>query len=191
METTASTRLGKVLRDGQRIALRYERSLAHAPEKVWRALTESEQLQHWFPTDILGDREAGAELQFKFWPQMVEYATSEMGMEPGFDAVLTGELLTWDPPHVLEFRWDTEQLRYELHPDGDGTRLLFTVQLGEAPDLEGVYEPAAGYHVCLDRLAEALDAGTSAPPPAESVFALEQRYADELGVPWRRGEEQA
>lgn len=32
--------------------LRFARRLPHAPEKVWRALTEPEHLSVWFPTDI-------------------------------------------------------------------------------------------------------------------------------------------
>ncbi|UMG93452.1 SRPBCC domain-containing protein [Nocardioides sp. TF02-7] len=50
----AADRTGVLLRDGDRVGLRFERRLAHPPEKVWRALTESEHLRHWFPADIVG-----------------------------------------------------------------------------------------------------------------------------------------
>src|SRR5690349_909928 len=46
--------------------LRFVRTLAHPPEKVWRALTEPEHLAVWFPTEIHGEREAGAALRFVF-----------------------------------------------------------------------------------------------------------------------------
>jgi hypothetical protein len=46
--------------------LRFERRLAHPPEKVWRALTEPDQLRQWFPTDIEGERKLGAKLLFVF-----------------------------------------------------------------------------------------------------------------------------
>ena len=29
--------------------LRFERRLDHSPERVWRAITEPEELAHWFP----------------------------------------------------------------------------------------------------------------------------------------------
>ncbi|WP_432420569.1 SRPBCC domain-containing protein [Nocardia carnea] len=52
--------------------------LAHPPAKVWRALTESEHLRHWFPADILGERRAGAEVRFRLWPESVEQAAGEL-----------------------------------------------------------------------------------------------------------------
>ena len=57
--------------DGQ-VGLRYVRRLAHPPEKVWRALTESEHLRHWLPCDIVGERRAGAPIELPFWPEHVE-----------------------------------------------------------------------------------------------------------------------
>jgi uncharacterized protein YndB with AHSA1/START domain len=32
----------------------------HAPEKVWRALTQPQHLQAWFPDNVEGDFEPGA-----------------------------------------------------------------------------------------------------------------------------------
>src|SRR5258708_20510209 len=34
--------------------LRFTRALAHPPEKVWRAITEPQHLQAWFPHTISG-----------------------------------------------------------------------------------------------------------------------------------------
>ncbi|GAB09660.1 hypothetical protein GOARA_045_00140 [Gordonia araii NBRC 100433] len=180
MTNTAREHLGQIQRDGDLVGIRYERVLRHPVAKVWRALTESDSLRQWFPTDIAGFGRPGADLTFTFWPETVEYATDEMGMT-GLPPVLHGELVTWNPPHELEFRWDTERLHYVLTPDGDGTVLVFTVWLGAAPDVSGVEDPAAGYHVCLDRLAAALDAEPVGMPPASEVHALERRYADAFG----------
>lgn len=44
---------------------------------------------------------------------------------------LSGEIRDWDPPKVFEWAWDTDLLRWELVPDGDGTVLTFTTWLGE------------------------------------------------------------
>ena len=46
--------------------LRYERRLAHPPERVWRALTDDAELAAWFPTTIEGQRQSGAALRFSF-----------------------------------------------------------------------------------------------------------------------------
>ena len=48
--------MGEVLHDGETVGLRYERHLSHPVERVWRALTDSDQLRHWLPIDIIGER---------------------------------------------------------------------------------------------------------------------------------------
>jgi uncharacterized protein YndB with AHSA1/START domain len=156
-----------------RVALRFVRSLAHPREKVWRAITESEHLQHWMPCDLVGDRAEGASLEVPFWPEHVR----AYGLES--TPTLTGEVLVWQPPEVFEWMWSTDRLRWELEPDGDGTRLTFTTWLGEVG--HGVEKTAAGYHVCLDQLAELLDTGGVARPlAAVDPGPLEAQYAEVL-----------
>ena len=86
-------RLGRLLPDG---GVEFVRHLPHAPEKVWRALTESEHLAHWFPTDIVGERRVGAALELPFWPKNVERWKIEQ-------PVTHGELVTWEPPTLFEW----------------------------------------------------------------------------------------
>lgn len=177
-EQATTNRLGEVLRDGDRIGLRYERVLAHAPSTVWAAITEPEHLRHWFPADMIGPREAGAKLQFKFWQSNVEYAAEELdsaGVDLA-DPVIDGELVTWEPPHVVEFVWGSERLRFDLAATDSGTRLVLTVTPG-GPAPRGVEGTATGYHVCLDSLEKAL-AGKASAMPDKDVFArLEAEYA--------------
>jgi uncharacterized protein YndB with AHSA1/START domain len=138
--------------DGQ-VGLRFVRHLDHPPEKVWRAITESEHLQHWLPCDIVGERAEGAAIQLPFWADHVE----RYGIPT---PVLDGEILVWDPPRTFEWMWSTDRLRFELEPDGDGTTLTFTTWLSGAG--AGTTKQAAGYHLCLDQLAELLDTGAVA-----------------------------
>ena len=56
--TTAD--LGTLEQAGGLWRLRFARPLAYPPELAWRALTEPEQLQHWFPQRITGQWAAGA-----------------------------------------------------------------------------------------------------------------------------------
>jgi uncharacterized protein YndB with AHSA1/START domain len=172
------TSLGTVHRDGEVVVLTYERELAHPPEKVWRAITESEHLHHWFPADIVGERVPGAELRFVFWPETVEQAGDEVEAVgvPLDDPSLPGRLITWEPPRLLELTWDTEQLRFDLDPVDGGTRLRLTVRASE-PGPRGYQSTAAGYHVCLDALAAHLDQDSFSLFDDRRSTQLEGRYA--------------
>jgi uncharacterized protein YndB with AHSA1/START domain len=122
--------------DDGRWQLRFTRRLPHPPEKVWRALTEPEHLAHWFPTTIEGERAAGAPLRFSF----------RDGEASAFD----GEMITFEPPSALEFRWGDDVVRLELRAEGDGTELTL---LDTLDDRGKGARDAAGWHVCLDKLA--------------------------------------
>jgi uncharacterized protein YndB with AHSA1/START domain len=145
--------------------LRFTRKLAHPPEKVWRALTEPEHLAAWFPTDIEGQRAAGAELRFVF--------------RNGEGPTIAGRMITYDPPSVLEFRWgDNETLRFELQPDGHGSVLTF---LNTFDDLGKAARDAAGWHTCLDILVYHLN-GEEAPwTPAERWQDVHASYVERFG----------
>ncbi|MPY93704.1 MAG: hypothetical protein GEV08_11780 [Acidimicrobiia bacterium] len=160
--------MSTVLREADHVGLRYERRLAHSPQKVWRALTESDQLRHWMPCDLVGERREGAALQLPFWPAQVE----RYGIE---EPALHGEIRVWRPPEVFEWTWDTDVLRWELQPDGRGTVLTFTTWFGQ-PDAAAAANAAAGYHVCLDQLAELLDTGSVGPLEDADVSSWEGRY---------------
>jgi uncharacterized protein YndB with AHSA1/START domain len=125
-----------------RAAVRFERSFAHPPEKVWRAITEPEHLRAWFPAVVEFDLRLGAKLRFGATPeQQRRYGIPE-------DQASYGEVTQVDPPSLLEYTWGEEILRWELRADGaGGCRLLFTNILDKdsvSPDL------AAGWHAGLE-----------------------------------------
>jgi uncharacterized protein YndB with AHSA1/START domain len=164
--------MATVLRDGDRVGLRYHRPLRHPPEKVWRAITESTNLRHWLPCDIVGERRAGADIELPFWPDQVETYELEQ-------PVLTGRILTWEPTSVFEWTWEGDVLRFELAPRGGGTDLTFTTWFAD-PDVAG--GAGAGYHICLDHLARLLDGDTGRaltdPVVRTDVEQWEPRYAE-------------
>ncbi|HEV8462701.1 MAG TPA: SRPBCC domain-containing protein [Gaiellaceae bacterium] len=123
--------------DRTRPAVRLERHLIDPPEVVWRALTDRAQLRSWFPCDVVvdGDWEVGAAITFPFDPAQI-------------DLTLTGEVLEVAEPSVLSYTWGESVLRFELEPDGDGTRLVLTDELPGA----WAARNAAGWEQCLDRL---------------------------------------
>jgi len=160
--------------DEGRWTVRFERRLRHDRHKVWRAITESQHLAHWLPTDIVGERRAGATIDLPFWPNHV----AKYHLDP---AVMHGEIHVWDPPSVFEWTWETDRLRFELTPVGEETLLTFTTWLGEQG--YGVTKTAAGYHVCFANLEELLDTGTVATPLVDvDPTPLERRYEEQVGA---------
>ena len=157
---------GQLSESGGRWQIRFERRLDHPREKVWRALTEPEHRDAWFPQRIEadGDWVAGARLRF----------VSDLMSEANFG----GELLVYDPPRTLEMRWGTDVLRFELAADGDGTLLTLTDTIEERGTAA---RTGAGWHTCLDTLAYALacrpdrgrgrSAGARSTPPTSAGTA--------------------
>jgi uncharacterized protein YndB with AHSA1/START domain len=148
---------GELASAGRRWQLTFTRRLAHPPETVWRAITEPEHLAAWFPARMDGERAAGATLTFVF--------------EGGEGPTTEGEMLVYDPPSTLEYRWGSETLRFELRPDSDadgvadGQGCLLTF-VNTFDELGKAARDAAGWHACLDLLACDLD---GARPPWDSL----------------------
>ena len=155
---------GELLDAEGRSQLRFERRLPHPPEKVWRALTEPEHLAAWFPTTIEGERVAGAPLRFSF----------PNNEAPPFE----GEMSTYDPPSVLEFRWGEDVVRFELAPNDGGSLLTLVDTLDEHGKAA---RDAAGWHVCLDVLDSHLAGGEPPEASSEQWKPLNDEYAERFG----------
>ena len=152
-----------------RPALRFERRIGHPIEDVWRAVTDTEELAHWFPAAVTIDElRAGAPLRFSF---------------PG-DAIppSDGEITDVEPPRRFGFAWGEEHLSFELEPIAEGTLLRFTHMLSER---DQAARDAAGWHVCLDKLEERLAGGDTEAPgtePTPEHTALYEEY-ERRGLP--------
>ena len=154
---------GELEQIGGRWRLRFTRRLAHAPERVWRALTEPEHLAAWFPTTVEGERAPGAALRFSF----------PNGEAEPFE----GKMIAYQPPSVLEYQWGEDTLRFELVPDGDGTVLTLLDTLDERGKAA---RDGAGWHVCLD----ALEAHLAGEDPTEAKNRWKQvqpTYVERFG----------
>jgi uncharacterized protein YndB with AHSA1/START domain len=153
-----------------RYALRFERRFAHPPEKVWRAITEPDQLRAWFPAVVDFDLTPGAKLRF------VPTAEQERRYGMTEDQAGTGEITRVDPPYLLEYTWDAEVLRWELTTDGEGgSRLVFT---NVFDDRETAAPAAAGWHAGLEVVAAQLDGREIDWSPWERADALSGAYVD-------------
>lgn len=135
--------------------LTFERRLSHPVERVWRAITESDELQHWFPSKVgVDELLPGAEMTFEFEDMPLDAPSS-----------MSGRVTDVDPPRLFAFTWGPpgheDHLRFELEPadDGAGCTLSLTVALAAR---DKAARDSAGWHVCLDRL-ERFVAGEDGP----------------------------
>jgi uncharacterized protein YndB with AHSA1/START domain len=165
MPGTATDQYGTVaqLDDGS-WQLRFTRTLRHPQSKVWRAITEPEQLASWFPTTIEGERAAGASLRFSF---------------PGGEAPpMEGEMLAYEPESAIELCWGPDIVRIELRPVADGTELTLLDTLQERGKAA---RDGAGWHVCLDALEAALSGDEAAREQMGAWKDVHPTYVETFG----------
>ena len=152
-------------KDGRSV-LRVERWLKHPPEKVWRAMTEPERLADWFPGKVTIDLRAGGALTF------------DDGADDADGSGETGTVTDLDPPRLIAYTWGTDHLRWELHPDGEGTRLVL---LHTFDDRAGAASFGAGWHTCIVALDLALDGRPGADPGVDDI-ALHEQLVTRFGL---------
>jgi uncharacterized protein YndB with AHSA1/START domain len=137
-----------------RPALRFERRLDHAIDRVWRAVTEPSELAQWFVSEVSWTPEVGEEF--------------EAGGE-------TGRITAVEPPRLLAWTWGVEEYSFELTPDGDGCVLAFTHVFD--PRLGPAWQHAAGWDTYFKRLDALLAGGFLSEEDAhEGVAELIERY---------------
>ena len=69
-----------------RPTLRFERRLSHPVDVVWRAITESDELEQWFPSKVEVDELGpGAELTFTFEDMPLDAPLTISGRVTEFD----------------------------------------------------------------------------------------------------------
>ena len=148
------------------------RDLRHAPESVWKALTDPEHLREWAPFD--SDRNLGTVGTAKL---------SAVGAPT--PQVSEARVKRADAPKVLEFNWGGQDIRWELEPrESGGTRLTLWHNINRGYIAWG----AAGWHICfdvLDRLLAGQPIGRIVGPEAmkfDGWQRLTGEYAKQFGV---------
>ncbi|KAA0074281.1 ATPase [Mycolicibacterium sp. P9-64] len=144
---------GQLLVDGDRAVLSFERRLPFSIDAVWTAITDPAERGQWFGETTIEPREGG----------LIDMVATGPPLPPERKR-MTGRILVWDPPNVLEHEWkqpivEDGVVRYELTSDGDGTILRFTHRGLGARNASGF---RGGTHAYLDRL-EAYLAGDALP----------------------------
>lgn len=142
-----------------RPALRFERRLARPVERVWRAITEPDELARWFVAPVDWKPEAGE--VFESFGE-------------------TGEITELGAPHLIAWTYREERFRFELRPDGEGCVLVFTHVF---EDRSTGADLASGWDVHLDRLDAHLAGGHL---PVEELLGAaaerHERYARRFGL---------
>ncbi len=109
-----------------------ERTFPHAPEKLWRALTDRRLIAQWIMSN---DFEPVAERKFQFRAEPVQ----------GWDGVIDCEVLIIDPLKRLSYSWRSMGLDsvvlFTLTPTEGGTHLRME-QSGFRHDQQAAYQGA-------------------------------------------------
>ena len=146
----------------ERPTVRVERNYPHPIDKVWQAVTTSENLGQWFPSPVEIDLRPGGAMRF--------------GAFVG-GAALTGTVEAVEPPRRLAFTWGADRLTFELVPDGGGTTFALTHSF---IDRYGAPSFATGWELCLGGLRSVL-AGEPLPPPDRGI-ARHEELVHEFGL---------
>lgn len=140
---TSEDHFGTVSRNGTVSVITFVRRLPARPEVVWAAITDSEQLPGWLAAGSVDQRAGGMVL-----------------IDFGDDGKVTGEVLTWEPPRVLEYGWNFtgesgSVVRFEIAPDAEGSGCILTLTHRGLSDPTAIGY-GAGWHAHLDGLAALL-----------------------------------
>jgi len=128
--TPGPARGAEVRKGGEKWTLILVRELRHSPEKVWEALTDPAQLREWAPFEVDGNLGTAGSTVKLTW----------VGAPTPIDTRVTRA----DAPEVLEY----DDIRWELEPVGNGTRLTLWHNI----DHRFVSWGAAGWHISFDVL---------------------------------------
>ena len=120
----------QVRKDGEKWTLILVRELRHSPEKVWQALTDPAQLVEWAPFVADGSLGTAGSTVTLTWV--------------GTGKPVETKVTRADAPTLLEY----DDIRWELAPSGDGTRLTLWHKI----DRRFVSWGAAGWHIAFDVL---------------------------------------
>jgi uncharacterized protein YndB with AHSA1/START domain len=142
-----------------RPAVRFVRSYPHPVERVWAALTDPEELGHWFPSSVRMEQRAGGRVTFDGDPHA---------------APTTGTVLVFDPPRRLAYTWGGDELHFTLEAPGTDRCTLTMVNVLDERDAAA--RNAAGWQVCLAELDKHVAGVVTAGPHSDTAQAWQPLY---------------
>ncbi|MBB4931486.1 uncharacterized protein YndB with AHSA1/START domain [Lipingzhangella halophila] len=157
--------------------LRFERRFRHPVEKVWRAITEQDQLAAWMPGQVEIEPRQGGTFRWNFPDQ--ERIEPHYGTVTAFEPPRLLEIFT--PGAVSDLDWVKDQsLRFELRSDPEGCLLVFTATV---EDRASAASFAAGWQTCLAALHDVVN-GTPVEldESPDRYVALFEEYTRRFGL---------
>lgn len=135
-----------------------QRFLKATPERVFKALTQKEELEKWFVQEAVIDLKPGGVIQTNWAPGMGEH----------------GKVKEVKPPHLFRFTWEGQfspsptTLTFTLTKEKDGTLLTLTHSgIGTGAGWEAytnMDQEDKGWEAHLKDLTSWIETGTCPPP---------------------------
>ena len=164
--------LGSFIEREGRSAVRFERIYPHSIERVWAAVTDTDELAHWFPSRVVFELREGGEAEFSGDPNM-----------PGS----VGRVVVCDPPRRLGFTWGGDELQFELEALGDGQCRFTLTDFLESENAAA--RNAAGWSVCIGELDKRLAGSRADGPHSDTAAPWKQYYEGYIAAGFPHGAE--
>ncbi|GLV66492.1 hypothetical protein Bmyc01_51610 [Bacillus mycoides] len=119
--------------------IKFERQFPNTIEEVWSVLTENSKLKKWMSNLQIENLKTGGIIKFDM-------------MDGSF---LNIDILECQLNSVLEFTWDKDRVRFEIHKEENGSLLLLKEYIHELTD--HTPKDIAGWHICLDLFSSVLE----------------------------------
>ncbi|MFK4330487.1 uncharacterized protein YndB with AHSA1/START domain [Bacillus sp. RC240] len=119
--------------------VKFERQFSYTIEEVWSVLTENSKLKKWMSNLQIENLKTGGIIKFDM-------------MDGSF---LNIDILECQLNSVLEFTWDKDRVRFEIHKEENGSLLLLKEYIHELTD--HTPKDIAGWHICLDLFSSVLE----------------------------------
>lgn len=172
MTEVGMDRMGRITVKDNIARIEFERHLEHTRVRVWRAITDQEQLSKWYLCSVEISGGPGGKIDLWFGKTHVY-----------------GTIKKWEPPAIFEHEWNIDPhaglpdgersiVRWELIEDGKGTiirlshsNLTKETALGFSEELD----PATSNHIILDRLQAFLNSEPII-SASERIFLIREGY---------------
>ncbi|OOR22462.1 SRPBCC family protein [Bacillus wiedmannii] len=126
-------------KQGNEYVVQFERYFSYSIEEVWSVLTENSKLKKWMSNLQIESLKTGGIIKFDM-------------MDGSFINI---DILECQVNSVLEFTWDKDRVRFEIHKEESGTLLLLKEYIHVLTD--HTPKDIAGWHICLDLFSSVLE----------------------------------
>ncbi|MFB5575870.1 SRPBCC family protein [Bacillus cereus] len=117
----------------------FERQFSYTIEEVWSVLTENSKLKKWMSNLQIESLKTNGVIKFDM-------------MDGSFINI---DIIECQQNSVLEFTWDKDRVRFEIHKEENGTLLLLKEYIHVLTD--HTPKDMAGWHICLELFSAVLE----------------------------------